>query len=68
MFFIIISKQIKLQSRAKSQIAENSFAVPDLMSFFKIGCDLTEILPIEVDPFFIREIFSISGKGTHMTF
>ena len=29
--FIITSKQIRLQSRAKSQIVRNSFAVPDLM-------------------------------------
>ena len=31
-FFIISSKRIKLQSRAKSQIVGNSFAIPNLMS------------------------------------
>ena len=31
MFLIITSKRIKLESRAKSQIVGNSFAVPDLM-------------------------------------
>ena len=31
MFLIITSKQITLESRAKSQIVGNSFAVPDLM-------------------------------------
>ena len=37
MFLIITSKQIKLQSRAKSQIAGNSLAIPDLIWFLKIG-------------------------------
>ena len=37
MFLIITFKQIKLQSRSKSQIVGNCFAVPDLMWFLKIG-------------------------------
>ena len=56
MFVIINSKRIKLQSRANSQIAENSFAIPNLMSFFKFGWDLTEIWPPEGDPFFFSKV------------
>ena len=37
MFLIITSKRIKLESCAMSQIVGNSFAVPDLMWFLKIG-------------------------------
>ena len=33
-FLIITSKQKKIQSRANSQIAGNSFAFPNFMSFF----------------------------------
>ena len=38
-FLIITSKRIKLQSCAKSQIAGNSLAIPDLIWFLKLGWD-----------------------------
>ena len=51
MFLIITSKRIKLQSRANCQIAGNSFAILNLMSFLKIGWDLTKIRPLKVTRF-----------------
>ena len=53
MFLIITFKQIKLQSRAKSQIAGNSLAISDLIWFLKIGSEMAEELPPEVELFFI---------------
>ena len=53
MFLIITSKRIKLQSCAKSQIAGNSLAIPDLIWFLKLGKELAEVLPPEVQLFFI---------------
>ena len=50
---LITSKRLKLQSRAKSQIVGNSFALLYLMSFFKIGLELIEILPPEDDRVFL---------------
>ena len=62
MVLIITSKQIKLQSCAKSQIVENSFALPYLMWFLKIGWDLDEILPLEVELFFQKKNFDYFCK------
>ena len=56
MFLIVTSKQKKIQSRANSQIAGNSFAIPDLIQFLKIGCKFDEILSPEVDLFFISQV------------
>ena len=50
---LITSKRLKLQSCAKSQIVGNSFALLYLMSFFKIGLELIEILPPEDDRVFL---------------
>ena len=56
-------KEIKLQSCAKSQIAGNSFALLNLMWFFKIGLELSELLPPEVDTVFFQWLnFSFSPE------
>ena len=52
MFLIITSKRIKLQSRAKSQIVGNFFALLYLMK--NIGLDFIEILTPEVNMFLSR--------------
>ena len=67
MFLIITFKRIKLQSRSKSQIVGNCFAVPDLMWFLKIGWDLPKIYLPEVKTFFYF-LFLVYLKSTAITF
>ena len=61
-FLIITFKQIELQSGVKSQIGGNLFALPTLIWFLKIGLDLTEIWPPELESIFLLFISCISSK------
>ena len=67
-FLTLTSKQKKLQSRAKSLIVGNSFAISNLMCFFKIGCHLTGLFPTKVDTFFKRKISLILERDTYDVF